>query len=400
MRLLVVAQEFPYPPTHGGRVDVWRRLLALKHCGAQLALVCWYEDTEGLCPSSDEIDTVRALVEVLHVIPKRFGFLPNLIRSARIIQGTPSHAASRILDKGALAKTLTAIHDFSPEAVMLDSLYGGMLAMAVKNMFRVPLFYRAHNIEHRYMDTQARAAERLIDTVAWRLACVHLERFETRIIRESTAWFDISVESLEFWKRRGFTHGYWLPPMIDREFASRLGNVSADAPGYDVGYLGNLFAPNNVYGVLWFLEQVVPLLRRRMSEINVFIAGSRPVESVVNAARRSGVRLIVNPTDSVPVLRDAHVLVNPVFSGSGVNIKSVEMLFCPAQLVSTTQGIAGLPESIKSHFHQADTPDSFADAILGALSMPEYDPAERENARKEFSFLKAEALLQQMKASL
>lgn len=36
--------------------------------------------------------------------------------------------------------------------------------------------------------------------------------------------------------------------------------------------------------------------------------------------------LIENAPDAVAVLRDARVLVNPIFSGSGVNVKSVEML--------------------------------------------------------------------------
>jgi len=84
------------------------------------------------------------------------------------------------------------------------------------------------------------------------------------------------------------------------------------------------------------------------------------------------------------VVGQARVLVNPMLAGSGVNLKSVEMLFSDAGLVSTTVGVAGLSDSAKRCFAIADSAEGFASAVLAALgAVP--DLSERIGVRSSFS---------------
>src|SRR5690242_3218534 len=37
-KILIVASDFPYPPNHGARLDIWGRILALKQLGFAIDL--------------------------------------------------------------------------------------------------------------------------------------------------------------------------------------------------------------------------------------------------------------------------------------------------------------------------------------------------------------------------
>lgn len=152
--------------------------------------------------------------------------------------------------------------------------------------------------------------------------------------------------------------------------------------------------PNNVQGLVWFLEKVAPQLLDARPGLRLFIAGSRPSDRIRAAlAARPEVTLIENPPDAVSVLRDAEVLINPVFAGSGVNIKSVEMLFSPAELVSTPQGVAGLPDEVKRCFRISQDESGFASAVLDGLNSTAAGRiAESENRAVARSYFRAKRI--------
>jgi len=395
MKIVFICNEAPFPSNHGGRVDVWRRLCAMHSAGAEIFLVFWAGDKPNELPSNSSLARMRQEVKRVSYFVISRTFTARLMRLVRLVIW-PSHVASRVLRRKDLSKLMVDVKDFCPDAVWLESIYGGVLARNVADLFAVPLFCRSHNIEHLYMADQVAKATTLRDKIAWRLNLPNLRRFEYSILRKSKRFFDISSDDLGFWSCNGMTHGEWLPPMVDSDFVSRLSAPRAEKPGFDVGYLGNLYSPNNVDGVCWFLDEVVPILRRSQPEIRVFIAGLSPNPRLREAVARNGVALIENPSDIVPVLRSAMVLVNPVFAGSGVNIKSMEMLFSPALLVATCQGVAGLPPEVSQHFRLANTAEEFSSAVLGALDSFVVDVdviAARREARELFASSRASILM-------
>ncbi|MEB0010058.1 glycosyltransferase [Glaciimonas sp. Gout2] len=348
-------------------------------------------------PTEWALGAMREQVSGLNFYVIERSIFQRIIRLLRLFRW-PSHVASRVLAAKDRAELLTLIQAFKPDAVWLESIYGGILASEVADAEDIPMVCRSHNIEHLYMRRQVAKATSLRDRLVWGLNLLHLHNFELATLRHATRFFDISIDDLRFWKDAGMNNGEWLPPMVDPIFAARLSSPREEEPNFDVGYLGNLFAPNNVDGVMWLLEEVIGRLRAVRPTLRIFIAGSRPVEKIIAAAHKHGVCLIMDPDDVVPILRDARVLVNPVFSGSGVNVKSVEMLFSPSQLVSTTQGLTGLPAEVTRHFRCADTPEDFSTQVLEALDAPDNDfTADRDAAREKFSSSRAEQLVRSMR---
>lgn len=395
MRILVVSSELPYPASHGGRVDIWSRLGAMAQAGAQVHLVCWFNQFNGDVVDEACRAALGRVVQGLTVFPVNRVFARPLA-----LLHTPAAAMMRQVGHEALAPHLPALQAFAPDAVWLDGLFGGPLAMDLARQLGKPLYYRAHNIEHRYVAAQYQRA------VGWRNKLVGLANLyttrplEDRVLSQARRYFDISNTDLAFWQQQGYTNGEWLPTIVDSNKAAALSDTTTWQPNHDVAYVGNLYAPNNVQGVLWLLREVLPLLRAARPGMSLLLAGARPVPEVRAAAAQAGVTLMADPVDVVPCLRDARVLVNPVFAGSGVNIKSVEMLFTPAALVAAPMGLQGLSPQVCAQFAVAVEPADFSQAILTQLAQVAPPAADRLAARQDFEPAQVARVVAHMQAEL
>ncbi len=393
--------EFPYPPFHGGRSDTWQRILALSEAGVELQLVCWYSNRRGGKPSDEEMRVVKKVVHDLVVLPIEIGLVDLAWRLVNLWR-MPSHASARYPHGHVKRELLARIRAFRPAAVWVDGLWPGAFAIETAKALGLPYMYRSHNIEHRYMARQAVLATDFRYKVRLKLNLAGLERFERRVIAGAARVFDISVDDLRFWQANGMRAGQWLPPFVRVAGPA----VPADASGearYDMVFLGNLHTPNNVEGLRWFADQVWPRLRELRPEATALIAGSAPSEEVLAlVARSAGIELLANPPDVWAVYRSARVLVNPVRSGSGLNVKSAEMLQIDVPIVSTTIGVSGMPEEIRSQFLVSDDPAAFASAVVTALAQGGrgVSGAARKQARDAFSPSAIGAVIEAIGASV
>lgn len=375
LKLVVVYHELPHPVDHGGRLDVWRRLQALVSQGVEVHLVCWRNPALNE-PDPGPDSPLRSVLRGVTVLEEKGKFAhPQQIFSL------PGYARRRLLSPADWRRVQEALHGFRADGVLLEGPFAFGAARAIARHLSAPLVYRSHNIESRYARFILEKAQ------GWRArfnACLNvpgIDALEDGIFQEAKWYFDISPEDTQHWHRRGFTHGEWLPTVVDQAWADRVSAPSGWAPAYDVGYLGNLYQPNNVEGVTWFLSQVVPRLRARHPDMKVFVAGSRPVGAVRDAAAAANVDLLENPPEAEPVLRNARVLVNPVFAGSGVNTKCIEMLFTPAGLVATPIALKGLAPEAQRCFGVSEDPQEFAELIAERGQGASGQQTERDLAR-------------------
>ena len=380
MRIAVFAPDCPYPPNRGGRADVWRRLLALRSGGHELMLVHLYEPSGPQAPQPDDLVAMDAQLARRFAFPIKRGAWRTLRQLAGSLS-VPWHAATRVPEGDELAGMDAALDAFSPELLLLEGPWFGEMVRRTARRLAVPYVYRSHNIEHRYLRGQARAAAHWRDRIAWRLACIGLARYELGLMRGARHVFDISQDDRAFWAARGVA-GSWLPPLPEQAFRDRPVQVHAS----DVLFLGNLRTPNNVQGLRWLVAEVLPLLRARRPEICLTVVGSRPAPDLVAELQaQPGVRLQADQPDVLPWLFGARVLVNPVATGSGVQLKTLDMLMTDAPIVSRAQGLSGLPESFAALLHIAETPAAFADAVWASLRAPAAVDAARVAARAMFT---------------
>jgi polysaccharide biosynthesis protein PslH len=366
MKITLVCQEIPYPAMHGSRIDMWRRIKALAERGIKLQLICWWFGTK---PTAEEIAEIHKYISALHPIEIEQTSISRLRRMTDLLT-YPLGTSSRRIKGQKLAELIDEVREFSPDLIFLDGIHGGAIATSLSRTLKVPIVTRSHNIEHMYAKKMLDAAIGFKDKFRRYLSIVHVERYEKELLTNSALFYDISADDLKFWQELGFTNGRLLPPTI--EFAAQSvveSNLSPELlKSYDLVFLGNLNTENNVAGVIWFLTEVLPLIHDRLPETTVLIAGFKPVDRIVQICEKTErVFLSLNPASASDTYRSGRVLINPILTGSGVKIKSIEMLQFGKPIVSTTEGVSGLPATVKQYFKIADDPVTFANAAIEFL---------------------------------
>lgn len=380
MKILVCVWDFPYPPRGGGRGDVWRRIEAFRHLGHEVMMVNLYDPDGPRVPSADDLAHVDSLLTDRYSFPIQRGRMTTVRQLAQLPR-LPWHVATRIPGPAARSEIDRRVRAFGPDVVWLDGPWFGELGRELASVTGASLAYRSHNVEHLYLRRQAAAAKRRRDQIRWRVATVGLKRYQLGLMRAADAVFDISLDDLAYWRGQGITDAHWLPPLPELA----LVDPPAETVPSDVLFVGGLRTPNNQQGVRWLVTQVLPLVTAQRPDVSVSIVGSYPHPELVEELRRHPrVTTHYDVPDVKPHQFGARVLVNPVGVGSGVQVKMLDMLMTDAPIVTRSQGTSGLPRAWASQFDVADTPQSFAAAIVRNLDAPSVDLSHRAEVRRVF----------------
>lgn len=379
-RLIVTTIDLPYPPNYGHKVDQFNRWKGFADLGWRLKLICWRSPQDPPTTPAD-VEALRSVFETIDILPIAHD-LPSLMRRLVRLPRYPSHVASRIPDSPTIARLIADAQAFAPAAVVHDGIYGAALGNRMAAACGVPTILRGHNVEHAYFAQQARAARDLRSRLAWTIARIGLERWERKVTREAAWSFQISADDVEFWKREGIGHVSWAPTVYAG--AGRPAPIRFEDRAFDVAYIGNMRLPNNLQGLAWFVREVMPELRRLRPSITLCFAGADPGEEVrALFAAAPEITLVPDAPSADAILADGRVLVNPILSGSGINVKSIDMLRHDAQIVTTPVGVQGFPAALRGQFIVRENAVGFAAAISDALAKV-HPPADREAAAAIF----------------
>ena len=392
MRILVCTPHMPFPPRGGGRADIWRRVEALTRLGHSVMLIHQHEATGPRAPAPDQF------AQMDQVLSARFSYAIKRSRGRTLRQlagmwRLPWDVAKTVPRGDDRIGMDAAVSKFRPELILLEGPWLGEVGRRYAREFDVPVIHRSHNIEHLYLKGQARASTSLRNQVAWRLATVGLKRYEVRTMREAQLVLDISLDDMEFWRSRGVRHISWLPPLPELA----LSDPPTEVVPCQVLFVGGLRFPNNVHGVRWLVNEVLPLLQERHPDIEIAIVGSTPDADLrAELAANAAVRTYFDVESVNPYLFGARVLANPVSIGSGVQLKMLDMLMTDAPIVSRSIGARGLPPECIREFVIADAKHDFASAIVHALESPLVDSEQRQLARELFTLSSIERALAEL----
>jgi glycosyltransferase involved in cell wall biosynthesis len=117
----------------------------------------------------------------------------------------------------------------------------------------------------------------------------------------------------------------------------------------------------------YLLREIWPLVRRRLPDARLSVAGARPPRWVLDTDGRDGVSVVGEVPDLAPLYRSHRLLAVPIRAGSGTRLKILEAMASGLPVVSTTIGAEGIEASPDRHLLVADEPISFAAAVTSLL---------------------------------
>jgi hypothetical protein len=341
-------------------LDIWQHVCGFNELGFETFHISWADSKVD----QKSLQKINNKVTDLILLQKPKGLLHQLFRFVNLFS-LPSIAYDRKIKNDLFLQILSKVKVFKPDLIFLDVIYGGDLAIRLKQELKIPLVLRSQNVEHTYIADQFKKAKGIKLKVALWMAMQGLRKFEYRIFNSADLIADISEVDLLFWQSEGFKNIAWLPPIY---VPDQLNDITSDVKSYDIVFFGNLNTPNNIDGVIWFLQDILPIIEQSLN-VDILIMGSNPSKEIVEITNGlKNVELIPNVENPNNYINKAKLLINPVRFGSGVKMKTIELLFSDKPYVTTTEGIKGLPiDKFNEIFYVADTKDKFAEHIISIL---------------------------------
>jgi O-antigen biosynthesis protein len=274
------------------------------------------------------------------------------ILGVRIINDLESHLATRGVDYDVVV--VSRPHNGEIFREMIGRLLPGR-----------PIIYDAEALFHQRLEMQAAFApseERaaLVEAAA-----------TTRLLEKSLArWADhvVCISEAEATKVRALadTPVHVVGPRFDgREPTPAPYRQRADI-GMVAGWTAGPGSPNSD-GLLWFAKEVMPKVQVRLPGCRLLITGDNPPDDV---------RWLAGPSfEFVGGLRDLaqfynriRLAISPTRFGAGVKLKTVEAIQYGVPIVSTSEGAAGLSQSLRRAVWVAESAEAFAEAVVSIAS--------------------------------
>ena len=153
---------------------------------------------------------------------------------------------------------------------------------------------------------------------------------------------------------------------------------------FSMMFIGGFSHRPNVDGILWFLEQVFPLLQRIDERFRIRIAGSN-APAALEDYESDKVTLLGRISDEElrTLYRGSGIAIIPLRYGGGVKGKIIEAFALGTPVVSTSIGVQGIKDAERCAF-VADDAAGFADRLALAASDR---PQARARARCALEFI-------------
>jgi O-antigen biosynthesis protein len=148
-------------------------------------------------------------------------------------------------------------------------------------------------------------------------------------------------------------------------------------------YVGGFRHKPNVDAVNFFVEAVLPLVRRELPDVKFYVVGSYGRSEIPNSVQSTPNVFVTDWVDDLrPYLAKSSLAVVPVRLGAGIRGKVLEAWAMGKAVVSTSLGCAGLDARQGENLWIADKAADFADSVVTLLRNDELRRALGEDGRQ------------------
>ena len=359
-RMLFVSPEFPWPPRSGGCLRTFPILEFLaQHC--ELHCVTFAE-REPEPEAARKLRSMLAELTVLPLRPHRRTTLPRYVRNTvRMVRFVPP-LVDRFAEP-ASRRQLSALLKGNFDLVWLEHLW---LAPYVAEIGpQATKILDAQNVESDLFRQLRKAYRHWPEQVGYYVFEKAARRIEQRYLPSFDQVLAVSPEDKQLLSRdcpperiHVVPNAVQVPPLALPETSS----------GKTLYFAGGLDYPPNRLAVLWFHQQVWPMIRNRLPEAKWIIVGACPELLNSGIHRDPQIVLAGRVETTAPYLNSSAVAVVPITLGGGTRVKILDAWAAGKAVLSTSAGAQGLEIRHGDNIWIADTPEEFGRGALQLLS--------------------------------
>lgn len=352
MNIVVLSPYIPYPPSFGGSVRIYNLLQQLSEHHDLLLLT--YDAEDGL---GDASGLEGICSEVIKVVPDRPGKRLLQVRSLISRRSFQYHIHHRPEMREALDRALQR-HD-------VDLILVEFSQMACFDFPPdLPVVIDQHNVEFDLIRRMAgRSPVSFRKLYNW-IEAVKYKREEVCALRESDLALATSERDANL--MRDLVPGLSTAVVTNGVDTEYFRNPGREARPNTLVFVGATHYFPNEDGIHFFMRQIYPLILREIPDLEVYLVGGRPPESI-RRYDSENVEVTGFVDDVRPYMHRAAACIVPLRIGGGTRFKVVEAMAAETPVVSTSLGSEGIPLEEGRHALLADTPEDFAEAVLRVL---------------------------------
>jgi sugar transferase (PEP-CTERM/EpsH1 system associated) len=123
----------------------------------------------------------------------------------------------------------------------------------------------------------------------------------------------------------------------------------------------------NIDAMVYFTNEILPLIRKEISEVKVFIVGGNPSRQVLALRQSANVIVTGSVKDIKPYLNDATASVIPLRIARGIQNKILEAMAHGVPVITTSAALEGIEARPGTDVLIGDDPQAFAKMTVAVL---------------------------------
>lgn len=369
MHILFLTQILPYPPTSGPKVKTWHVLRYLSQRGHKITLASFVRPEE-----LPYIDAVKEVCAAVHAIPIRRSRVSDVRYFLRSLLSQRPFLVERddLSEMRAIVKQVV-------RSEHVDVIHADQLTMTqfgfpldATGTRKPALVFDAHNAVWTITERMKENAPFYLKPPLW-LETKRIKQYEGMIVSDFEATLAVTepdrVALLEAVRAHvGTNNGHAtpisvIPIAVDTH---QIQPIARESGSRNILTMGTLYYPPNADGIRWFLQEVFPLVLKKMPDVTITIVGKNPPRDFVRLAEdpKSGVIVTGFVEELDPYFAKSALMVIPVRAGGGMRVRILEAFARAMPVVTTTVGLEGIDAQPGRDVLVSDMPSDFADSVL------------------------------------
>lgn len=367
MRILFLSAWYPFPANNGIKLRLYNLLrgLAAEH---EITLIS-YADEPTANPDAPEM---RALCHRIELIPVRW-FRPNSLK-ARL-------AFFRLTPRSVIDTYLPEM-EVRIRQVLADGPYDVIVAAETRMAGYVAAFGATpalfEDVETFVIYDEYAQASSAKARLRYGLTWWKQRRYLRHLLAQFAAATVVSQAEQVLVQRHVLGDDrypiYVIPNCMD---LPAYADVVAAPQQNTLVFAGSFSYFPNHEAMVWFIEQVLPLVQAQIPDVRLLITGNRADKPL---PPNTAVTHLGFVDDVRQVVADAWVSVAPFLAGSGTRLKVLEAMALHTPVVATRKGAEGIAAQDGREILLADSAEEFATAVVSLLQDPTLRQTITENA--------------------
>jgi sugar transferase (PEP-CTERM/EpsH1 system associated) len=364
-KLLFLTPDLPYPPHQGAAIRTFNLIknLAPRH---EIHLLSFVQGRD----SPDRIDALSEFCARVTTIPAPHRSMAS--RAWSVLFSPSPDMALRLPSPRFTNQLRICLERERFDFVQVEAIEMAQYGIAVKEMslpHHPSVIFDDINAEYllqrRAFETDLKQPNRwlaaLYSFIQWR----KLQGYESHVCRRLDKTVVVSQADAEALQSllpelecavvpNGVDTSYFQPPADDESDTTLV-------------FTGKMDFRPNVDAVLWFAQEVLPLVRKEIPGALLKVVGRNPHPRLQRLRQTAGILLTGYVDDVRPYIGEAAVYVVPLRVGGGTRLKILEAMSMSKAIVTTSLGCEGIAAEPNRELLFADDPVSFASATVDLL---------------------------------